>query len=174
MESSLLQRASSNLFLFNQAFVSGNPNVILTWRTWGQRLSRVKVAWSKRRALAFYFSMRIWHMFLMSKWRGEGDFAWSMHLSGTCQKNAVARWRLLKNLRPNAFFNRRSPPRNRLSLIFLQVTEKCIKYQRICWLKQKLFRWNALYTGFHWETAFVREILNCTLTDLEQTIAFGV
>jgi len=80
-------------------------------------------------------------------------------------------WRIL---RPNTFLNRRSPLRNRLSSIFLQVIEKCIEYQRICWLKQKLFRWNALYTGFHWETAFVREILKCTLTDLEQTIAFGV
>jgi len=35
-------------------------------------------------------------------------------------------------------------------------------YWRI--VSQRWFRWNALYTGFYWESAFVREITNSTLS----------
>ena len=37
-------------------------------------------------------------------------------------------------------------------------------YRRIVSFPQQQNRWNALYTGFHWEFAFVREIPNPTLT----------
>jgi len=90
--------------MFNRTLVGSNPNMMLTQQTWGQRLRRVKVAWSKRRALAFYFSMRIWYMFQMSKCRGEWDVAWSVHLAGTCRKNAVAQWRLLTNFAAKRVF----------------------------------------------------------------------
>jgi len=46
----------------NQLFGS-NPNVILTRQTCGHRSSRV--AGSKRRALAFHYTVRIWYMFLI-------------------------------------------------------------------------------------------------------------
>jgi len=54
----------------NQLF-TWNSNVILTRQTSGHRSSMA--AGSKRRALAFYFSMRIWYMFLTSKCRVEWD-----------------------------------------------------------------------------------------------------
>jgi len=31
-------------------------------------------------------------------------------------------------------------------------------YQTICSVPQERIRWNGLYTGFHWESAFVRKI----------------
>ena len=52
-------------------FVSSNPNVILTRQICGQRLSMT--AGSKRRALAFRFSIRICYMFLISTCRAESD-----------------------------------------------------------------------------------------------------
>jgi len=60
----------------NQLFGS-TLNVIhhLTRQTCGHRSSRV--AGSKRRALAFYFSVRIWYMFLISKCE------WKFHVNGS-------------------------------------------------------------------------------------------
>jgi len=54
-------------------FVGSNVNLILTpWRhTYGQRSSMS--AGSKRRVLAFYFSIRIWYMFWGLKRKGESD-----------------------------------------------------------------------------------------------------
>ena len=49
--------------------VGSDVNVIMTRQTCGQRSSRA--AWSKRRAPENYFSERIYHMFLISKCRGE-------------------------------------------------------------------------------------------------------
>jgi len=59
----------------NQLFGS-NSNVILTRQTCGHRSSRV--AGSKRRALAFLFSVRIWYVFWISKCRGELDLGLCM------------------------------------------------------------------------------------------------
>jgi len=52
----------------NQLFGS-NPNVILTLQTCGQRSGMA--AASKRRALAFYFPVLIWYMFLLSECKRE-------------------------------------------------------------------------------------------------------
>jgi len=38
-------------------------------------------------------------------------------------------------------------------------------YRRIVSFPQQKSRWNALWTGFHWESVFVREIPNPTLTN---------
>ena len=51
--------------------VGSNSNEILTRQTCGQ--SSGMAAGGKHRALAFYFSVRICCMFLMSKCRGESD-----------------------------------------------------------------------------------------------------
>ena len=51
--------------------VRSNSNVILTRQTCGKRSSMV--AGSKRRVLAFHFSVRILYVFLMSKCRGVSD-----------------------------------------------------------------------------------------------------
>ena len=55
--------------------ISVHSNVILTvtQQTCGQREG-------KRRVLAFYFSVQIWNMFLMSKCRGESDLGLCMTL----------------------------------------------------------------------------------------------
>jgi len=61
--------------------VCSNSNVILTRQTCGHGSSRV--AGSKHRALAFYFPVRIWYMFFMSKYREEldlGQCAWVRYL----------------------------------------------------------------------------------------------
>ena len=58
--------------------VGSNPHVILTWQTCGQRSSRV--AGSKRLALAFYFSVRIWYMLSISKCRGKSNLGLCMTL----------------------------------------------------------------------------------------------
>jgi len=36
-------------------------------------------------------------------------------------------------------------------------------YQRIVWFPQHRIRWNTWCTGFHWESAFVREMPNLSL-----------
>jgi len=54
-------------------FVGSTVNVILTRQTCGQRWSRA--ARGKRRALAFYFSIRIWCMFGGSKCTGDSDLS---------------------------------------------------------------------------------------------------
>ena len=59
------------IFVETNEVVRSNSNVILTRQTCGQRSSRV--AGSKRRALAFYFSVQIWYMFLISKFRRKSD-----------------------------------------------------------------------------------------------------
>ena len=51
--------------------VRSNSNVILTWQTRSRRSSRV--AESTRRALASYFPIRIWYVFLTSICRGKAD-----------------------------------------------------------------------------------------------------
>jgi len=59
----------------NQLFGS-NVNMILTRQTCGQSSSMS--AGSKRRALVFYFSVRICYMFLISKCRGESNLGQRM------------------------------------------------------------------------------------------------
>ena len=73
----------------NQLFCS-NSNVILTRKAYGHRSSIVEG--SKRLALAFQFSVRIWYMFLILKMqrivgsRSVNDF-------GTCKENTAAQCR---------------------------------------------------------------------------------
>jgi len=62
-------------------FVGSNVNVILTRQTCSQRPSRA--AGGKRRALAFYFGVRICHVFLISRYRVES------HL-GLCTTSVLA------------------------------------------------------------------------------------
>ena len=54
-------------------FVSSTVNVILTRQTCGQCWSRAAIG--KRRALAFYFSIRIWCVFGASKCTGDSDLS---------------------------------------------------------------------------------------------------
>jgi len=62
--------------------VGTNSNVILTRQTCGQRSGMAAV--SKHRAIAFYFSVRIYYMFLMSKCRGKSDL-------GLCMTSVLAK-----------------------------------------------------------------------------------
>ena len=62
--------------------VGSNSNVILTRHTCGQRSGMN--AGGKRRALAFYFSVRICYMFRMSKCRGESYL-------GLCMTSGLAK-----------------------------------------------------------------------------------
>jgi len=94
-----LQSISSNVFLVEtNQLVGSNPNVILMQQICGQRSSIF--AGSKRRALAFYFSVRICCMFPISKCRGESDLGLctALHNSAQfCTTLRVAnsmRWRL--------------------------------------------------------------------------------
>jgi len=59
--------------------VSSSSNVILTRQTCGQRSGMA--AGGKRRALAFYFPVRICYMFLMYKGRGKSDLGLCMTLA---------------------------------------------------------------------------------------------
>jgi len=77
----------------NQLAVS-NPNVVLTRQTYGQRSSRA--TGSKRRALAFYFAIRICYKFLISKNVEDGPI-WVCAQLRDLQNNVAARWRLLTN-----------------------------------------------------------------------------
>ena len=72
--------------------VGSNPNVSLT----RQIYEHMGGSGSKRRALAFDFSVRIRYVFLISKCRGELDLGVCM-TSGLAKKNAVVRWRLQTN-----------------------------------------------------------------------------
>jgi len=56
--------------------VRSNSNVILTPQTSGQHTSRI--VGSKRRALAFHLSGRIWYVFSISKCREESDLGLCM------------------------------------------------------------------------------------------------
>jgi len=84
--------------------VNSYSNVILTRQTCGQRLGMA--AASKRRALAFYFSVQICYMFLISKYRGESDL-------GLCKILGLAKRMPLRSadfrriLRPNTFENQK-------------------------------------------------------------------
>jgi len=104
----------------NQSFGS-DSNVILMRQTCGQRPSRV--AGSKRRALAFYFSVRICYMFPKSKCRGESNL-------GQCMTSVLGKRMRLRSadfrriMRRNTFFNlviRTSLQNHNLSYIFLQL-----------------------------------------------------
>jgi len=85
--------------------VGSNRHVILTRQTCGQRSSRV--AGSKRRALAFHFSVRIWYFILILQCRGESDL-------GLCMTSVIAKRMQLRSanfqriLQPNTFLNRKS------------------------------------------------------------------
>ena len=70
------------VFVETNKLVRSNSNVMLTQKTWSQRLSRV--AGRKRLALAFHFLIRIWYVFLISKCRGESDL-------GLCMTSELAK-----------------------------------------------------------------------------------
>jgi len=90
-----LEIAIAWLSVETKKLVCINSNVIMTRQTCSQRSSMA--AESKRRALAFYFSMRTWCMFPMSKCRGESD--WSpCTFPVLCEKNAAAQCRLSTNV----------------------------------------------------------------------------
>ena len=59
------------VFAEMKRFVGSNLNVILTRQTCGQHSSRA--VGSKRRALAFIFSIRLWYKFWESKCKGQSD-----------------------------------------------------------------------------------------------------
>jgi len=61
---------------------SSDSNVILTRQTCGQRSGMASA--SKRRALAFHFSVRICYTFLLSKGREESDL-------GLCMTSGIAK-----------------------------------------------------------------------------------
>jgi len=75
------------VFVETNEVVCSNSNVILMRQTCGHRSSRV--AGSKRRALAFYFSVQIGHMFSLSICRGKSDL-------GVCMTSVLA-----KRMRPH-------------------------------------------------------------------------
>jgi len=70
-------------------------------------------AGSKRRALAIYFSVRIWYMISASKCGGDSDL-------GLCTTSGLAKEMPLRCadfrqiLRQNMFFNLKSAPRSRI------------------------------------------------------------
>ena len=70
------------MLLETKQIVRSNSNVILGRQTCGQR-SAMAVG-GKRRALAFYFPVRIFYEFLMSKCRGESDL-------GLCMTSVLAK-----------------------------------------------------------------------------------
>jgi len=114
------------IFVETNEVVRSNSNVILTRQTCGQRSSRV--AGSKHRALAFYFSIRIWHMFSISKCRGKSDldrcmtsiFANGMRLPST-------------NIRFQNVFGRR------IRWVVNNPTNSAAKHVRCCVLKHFVY-----------------------------------
>ena len=68
--------------------VHSNSNVILMRQTCGQRSSRV--AGSKRRAPAFYVSVRIWYVFFISKCRVGSDL-------GLCTSSVLSKRMTLRS-----------------------------------------------------------------------------
>ena len=76
------------VFVETNEVVCTNLNVILTRQTCSHHSSRV--AGSKRRALAFYFPIRIWFVFSISKCRGESDL-------GLCMSSVLAQRMRLRN-----------------------------------------------------------------------------
>jgi len=84
----VLQGISSNSFVETNQFFSSNSNVILTRQTCGhQKPSLEKSCGNKRRALAFYFSVRIWYRHVRQSRIQVHDF-------GTCKENEAAQCRL--------------------------------------------------------------------------------
>jgi len=77
-------------------------NVTLRRQTCGHHSSRV--VGSKSRALAFYFPVRIWYVFSISKYKGQSDL-------GLCMTSVLAKRMWLRCasirqiLRPNTFLN---------------------------------------------------------------------
>jgi len=107
-----------SVFVETNQFVSNNPNVILTWKTCGQRTSMA--AGSKRQQSATHFSMQIWYMFLMSKGRGERD-------QGLCTFPVLAKRMRLHSadFRSNPVFGRKIRRKSALhSRIFFASTGK--------------------------------------------------
>jgi len=86
--------------------VGSNPNVILTRQTCGQRSGMA--AGSKRRAIAFYFSVRICNMFLILKCKEESDLGPSL-TSGLAKRMRLCGRDLRRILWPNTLLNRKSP-----------------------------------------------------------------
>jgi len=72
----------------NEPIVGSNSNLILTRKICGQRSSRVSEI--KRRGLVFYFSVRIWYVFSISKCTGKCDL-------GLCMTLAVSKRMWLRN-----------------------------------------------------------------------------
>jgi len=70
------------VFVQTKQIVSSNWNVISTRQTCGQRSGMA--AGGKRRALGFYFFVRICYVYLMSKCRGESDL-------GLCMTSVLAK-----------------------------------------------------------------------------------
>jgi len=89
----------------NGPFFGSNSNVSLTRQTCGYRSSRL--AGSKRQALAFCYSIRIWYVFLISKCRKESDL-------DVCTTSVLAKRTPLRSanfrriLWPNTFVNPKS------------------------------------------------------------------
>ena len=89
------------VFVETKKIVTSNSNVISTWQTCDQRLA----AGGKRRALAFYFPVRICYMFLISKCRRQSDLGLRM-TSGFAKRMRLRSADLRRILNPNNFPNR--------------------------------------------------------------------
>ena len=102
-------------------FCGSNSNLILTRQTCSHRLGRV--VGSKRWSLAVYFSVRIWYVFLISKYREELDL-------GPCMSLVRAKRMRLRSadfqriLRPNTFLNRKSALRSRILFARTQLMQR--------------------------------------------------
>jgi len=103
----------------NETIVSSNSNVILTRQTCSQRSGMAAVR--NRRAIAFYFPVRICYMFPMMKCRGKSEL-------GLCMTSVIAKRMPLLSadfrriLRLNTLKNRKSALRSRFSL---EVPKSC-------------------------------------------------
>jgi len=86
--------------------VGSNSNVILT------RQTSSMAAGSRYRAQAFVFCIQIWYMFPVSKCRGESDLGLCT-TSGLAQTMPLPGGDFRQILRPNTFFNRKSPSSSR-------------------------------------------------------------
>jgi len=103
-------------------FVSSNIKLILMRQTCGHYSSIS--AGSKRRALAFYFCVRICNMFHISECRGESD-------PGLCTTCVLAKGipryigrQISTNFAAKHFFNRKSPPRSSILFASTQVVHR--------------------------------------------------
>jgi len=80
-----------SIFVETNKVVCSDSNLILTRQTCGQSN---RVAGSKRRALAFYFPMRVWYVILILIFRRKLDLE-CVNDFGTWIENAAAQCRLL-------------------------------------------------------------------------------